>query len=111
MTVTQLLDRFLHSDLPRSMEIFCPEIVISVTIVLLLLSRLMGAEKLIPACWIALFGTLVAFTGVILQFIFLQAPEGNWFLNPLYAIFRLSPEGVGTFPFTSPASTIRFAIS
>jgi NADH-quinone oxidoreductase subunit N len=96
MNVTQLLDQFLQQDLARSLQIFLPELILSFTIVLLLLSRLLGLSKAIPGCWIALIGTLVAFVAVWMQFSYLKNPDGGWLWNSLVGLFHLTPAGVGT---------------
>lgn len=107
MTVTQLLDRFVNGDLARSLEIFCPEIILSATIVALLLSRLTGLDRRVPACWIALIGVLIAFGGVFTQFFYVRTPDVDiltgglsGILKPalklMYAVYGPSAEGVGT---------------
>ncbi|MBX3441299.1 MAG: NADH-quinone oxidoreductase subunit N [Planctomyces sp.] len=107
MTVTQLLDRFISVDLLRSLEIFCPELILSATVVLLLLCRMIGVDRRIPACWIALAGSLAAFLGVVVQLRFMQSPglelPSDFFgwaiggaVRGLAALFHLTEEGVGT---------------
>ncbi|HVJ84989.1 MAG TPA: NADH-quinone oxidoreductase subunit N [Caulifigura sp.] len=95
MTVTQLLDQF-QGDLARSLEIFVPELILSVTVVLLLLSRLCNLERILPACWIALFGALGAFLAVFAQFAYLRSGGSIPGLGFLNTIFQLSESGVGT---------------
>ncbi len=81
------------------MEIFCPEIVLCATIVLLLLVRLFDKEETLPPCWIALIGALVAFAGLLSQFTFLTAASGSIeTIEPLEWLFRkfgLSADGAG----------------
>src|SRR5690242_20138392 len=95
MTVTQLLDQF-QGDLWRSLEIFVPELILSVTVVLLLLSRLFNLDRAIPACWIALLGALAAFLAVFAQFAYVRTGGGIGGLQFLNSIFSLSETGVGT---------------
>jgi NADH-quinone oxidoreductase subunit N len=95
MTVTQLLDLF-QGDLWRSLEIFVPELILSVTVVLLLLSRLFNLDRAIPACWIALIGALAAFLAVFAQFAYVRTGGGIGGLQFLNSIFCISELGVGT---------------
>ncbi|OAI57884.1 hypothetical protein AYO47_01480 [Planctomyces sp. SCGC AG-212-M04] len=95
MTVTQLLDLF-QGDLSRSLEIFVPELILSATVVLLLLSRLCNLDRAIPACWIALLGALAAFLAVFAQFAYVRTGGGIGGLQFLNAIFHVTETGVGT---------------
>ena len=96
MTVTQLLDQF-QGDLWRSLEIFVPELILSATVVLLLLSRLFNLDRVLPACWIALFGGLAAFLAVFAQFAYLRTGGGpTGMLSWVTSAFCLSEAGVGT---------------
>jgi len=94
MTVTQLLDQF-QSDLWRSLEIFVPELILSVTVVLLLLSRLFNLERLLPACWVALLGALAAFLAVFAQFAYVRTGGAMGGMQFLSSIFGLTETGVG----------------
>ncbi len=96
MTVTELLNQFLQGDLARSLEIFLPELILCATVVLLLLSRLTGLDRCVPACWIALTGALLAFVAVFSQFAFLRAGGAMGSLQFLDGVFGLSQSGVGT---------------
>ena len=105
MTVQQILDGLINGDLPRAIEIFAPELVLCASIVLLLLTRMIFGVQRIPACWVALLGSLVAFTGVFAQFMYLKtdllitgaAETGvELFAAKLASAFYLSPEGVGS---------------
>ncbi len=95
MTVTQLLDQF-QGDLFRSLEIFVPELILSATVVLLLLSRLFNLDRAIPACWIALFGALAAFLAVFAQFAYVRTGGALGGMQMLESVFGLSEGGVGT---------------
>ena len=91
------LIRDLLLELPRSVEIFVPELILSATIMLLLLSRVMGFDKKVPPCWIAVIGSLLAFMGVFGQFMFLKS-GGNahtQVVRTLYELLQLSADGVG----------------
>ncbi|QDT55437.1 NADH-quinone oxidoreductase subunit N [Caulifigura coniformis] len=94
MTVTQLLDQF-QGDLWRSLEIFVPELILSVTVVLLLLSRLCNFDRLLPACWVALLGALAAFLAVFAQFAYVRTGGAMGGLHFLSTIFGLTETGVG----------------
>ncbi|QDT34963.1 NADH-quinone oxidoreductase subunit N [Thalassoglobus polymorphus] len=98
MPVQSILDQVLKQEIPRSLEIFAPELVLCVTVVLLLLWRMLGLHSKAPTCWIALFGSLLAFFGAFAQFMYLKsngvdATEG---LKLLFSVWPLSAENVGT---------------
>jgi NADH-quinone oxidoreductase subunit N len=95
MTVTQLLDLF-QGDLLRSLEIFVPELILSATVILLLLSRLFNLDRAIPACWIGLLGALAAFLAVFAQFAYVRTGGGIGGLQFLNSIFHVTETGVGT---------------
>lgn len=68
MSVSKILDALLQHDLPRSLQIFVPELILCGTIVALLLVRLFGMEKRLPSCWVVLIGGMLAFGGAFTQF-------------------------------------------
>ena len=88
----------LLKELPRSVEIFVPELILSATIVLLLLSRVLGCDKKVPPCWTAIIGSLVAFMAVFAQFMYLKTgPDAHTqVVRTLYEVLQLSGDGVGT---------------
>lgn len=102
MTVQDILNALLTGDIPRSLQIFAPELVLCVVIVALLLSRLFGTDRKVPATWVALFGSLIAFAAVFAQFMYLNRdaiPDGSFrgtLTDFLSGIFHYSDEGVGT---------------
>ncbi len=97
MTVTSLLDALLQRDLPRSLEIFVPELLLCATIVALLLVRLFGCQKRIPSCWVALIGSLLAFMAVFAQFKYVVdgGAYDEGMAASLYQWFGLSESGAG----------------
>jgi NADH-quinone oxidoreductase subunit N len=97
MTFESLLQGLIEGDLPRAAQIFAPELVLCATIVALLLVRMLCGVQKLPACWVALIGTLVAFLGVFAQFMYLKtaAPE-SLHLDWLFRAARITEEGVGT---------------
>ena len=97
MTVTSILDALLQRDLPRSLEVFVPELVLCVTIVALLLVRLFGCQRKIPSCWVALIGSLVAFVAVFSQFKYVidGGPHATGIAAQLFDFFCLSESGAG----------------
>ncbi|MBL8851279.1 MAG: NADH-quinone oxidoreductase subunit N [Planctomycetaceae bacterium] len=97
MTFDSLINGLVSGDLPRSAQIFAPELVLCVTIVALLLVRMLCGVQKLPACWVALIGTLLAFVGVFAQFMYLKtaSPEAldiDW----LFRAARITEDGVGT---------------
>ena len=97
MTLDSILTGLINGDLPRAAEIFAPELVLCATIVLLLLVRMCCGVSKLPACWVALIGTLLAFTGVFAQFMFLKTnPISDGSLDWLYRVTLISEDGVGT---------------
>lgn len=97
MSVTSILNHVLGKEIPRSLEIFSPELVLCVTVVLLLLWRMFELHRKLPSCWIALAGSLLAFFGMFAQFMFLKTngadPDG---LYGLYSAWGITVEHVGT---------------
>lgn len=97
MTFDSIIHGLINGDLPRSVQIFAPELVLCVTIVLLLLARMFFGVQKLPACWVALIGTLVAFLGVFAQFMYLKtASPGALDLDWLFRAARITEDGVGT---------------
>jgi NADH-quinone oxidoreductase subunit N len=97
MSLDSLISGLTNGDLPRAAEIFAPELVLCATIVLLLLVRMCCGVTKLPACWVALIGTLLAFTGVFAQFMFLKTdPISEGGLDWLYRAAQISEDGVGT---------------
>jgi NADH-quinone oxidoreductase subunit N len=96
MSVHAILNHFLGEELPRSVEIFAPELVLCATILAMLFLRMFEWHRRLPACWIALAGSLLTFFGVFAQFLYLKtgAVEGTG-LAGLYGLWGLSESGVG----------------
>jgi NADH-quinone oxidoreductase subunit N len=67
MTFDLLLHRFL-SDTKSSLELYLPSLALCATIVLMLLNRLSGLDRRLPAYGTALGGTVLAFLVALLQF-------------------------------------------
>lgn len=97
MSVAAILDALTQHDLPRSLEIFTPELVLCGTIVALLLVRLFGQDGRIPPAWVALFGSLAAFVAVFGQFMFVvqTGPVEGGLLGGLFEQLRLTEAGAG----------------
>ncbi|RLS55191.1 MAG: NADH-quinone oxidoreductase subunit N [Planctomycetota bacterium] len=98
MSANTLIDELWTQDFYRSVEIFVPELILSATIVLLLLSRIMGCDKKVLPCWTAVGGVLLSFAAVFGQFLYLKT-GGNSSTPPVQTLFeltRLSEDGVGT---------------
>ena len=97
MSANTLISDLLH-ELPRSVQIFVPELILSTTIVLLLLSRIIGFDKKVPPCWTAIIGSLLAFMAVFAQFMFLKTGihPHTQIAQTLYELLQLSDAGVGT---------------
>lgn len=98
MTFDALLQGLIQGDLPRALEIFAPELVLCTTIVALLLARMLFGVHKLPACWVALIGTMLAFGGVFAQFMYLKSmPAGA--ATPLDWLYRaawITEAGAGT---------------
>jgi NADH-quinone oxidoreductase subunit N len=102
MSVSEILERVIRGDLPRSLEVFAPELVLCVTIIALLFGRMLGCERWMPPYGMALLGCLMAFTGVLTQFVYFTTssvaaadmPLGV--VDGLFDLFRLTSEGIGT---------------
>lgn len=96
MTVHQILTQFRSHEIPRSLEIFAPEILLCVTIVLMLLIRMTGWNRRLPVNFVALIGSLVVFIGIFAQFMFLRVGSESNVLTALYDLWHLTPANVGT---------------
>jgi NADH-quinone oxidoreductase subunit N len=97
MTFETLLNSLIGGDLPRSAQIFAPELVLCVTIVALLLVRMLVGVQKLPACWVALGGSLIAFLGLFAQFMYLKtASPATTGFDWLFNAARLTEAGVGT---------------
>lgn len=97
MSVSAILDALTQRDLPRSLQIFTPELLLCGSIVLLLLVRLCGQERRIAPAWVALLGSLAAFIAVFGQFMF-TVQTGPLATGPLATLFdwlSLTPNGAG----------------
>ncbi len=96
MSVHSILNQF-SEEISRSLEIFAPEIVLCITIVLLLLWRMFDLHHKMPSCWLALAGSLIAFFGVFAQFMYLKPGGADAEdLRFLYNIWGISATNVGT---------------
>lgn len=97
MPVSAILDALTQHDLPRSLQIFTPELVLCGTIVLLLLVRLTGQDRRVSPAWVALLGSLFAFVAIFGQFMFVvqAGPEAPGLLGKLYGWLGLTASGVG----------------
>ena len=98
MPVSEILDALIQHDLPRSLQIFTPELLLCATIVLLLLVRLFGQDRRIAPAWVALLGSLVTFVAVFGQFMYVvqTGPVEGGMLSSLYNTLGLTAEGAGT---------------
>lgn len=72
MNFSGLINKVLDDTLNRSLFQFAPELVLSVTVVLLLLGRLFGCDKWIRPYWTAFAGAFIAFGISLLQFAYMQ---------------------------------------
>lgn len=78
------------------MQIFAPELVLCATILALLFLRMFEWHRRLPSCWIALFGSLLAFLGVFAQFLYLKSGAVDGLgIGWMAEFWRLSPAGVG----------------
>jgi NADH-quinone oxidoreductase subunit N len=74
MDFQALFQQFLHGGVAEqasifdSVSIFLPELVLSCTIVLMLVARLISLDRLIPTHWFAIFGGMTSFIFVLQQF-------------------------------------------
>jgi len=96
MSVHQILTQFGAHELPRSLQIFAPELVLCITIILLLLFRMTGLSRRLPVHLVALLGSLIVFIGVFTQFMYQRVGVDNNVLQALYDLWRVTDNGVGT---------------
>ena len=96
MSVSQILTELLDNELPRSVQIFAPEVVLCLSIVVMLLVRLFEAHHRFPMSAVALIGSLLTFIGVFTQFMYIKVGVDNNVLKALYDVWGITPEGVGT---------------
>ncbi|WP_437187108.1 NADH-quinone oxidoreductase subunit N [Planctomicrobium sp. SH668] len=96
MSVNQILTQLLSYELPRSLEIFAPELVLCVTIILLLLARMTGWDRRISVQTLALIGASFVFLGVFAQFMYLRSGEATGLMNDLFELWGVSAAGTGT---------------
>ena len=74
MDFQSLLQQFLSGSVAQqastysSLFVFAPELVLSLSIVLMLLARLTDFDRIIPTCWITLLGGMASFMIVLYQF-------------------------------------------
>ena len=74
MDFEALFKQFLSGDVAqqasilRSLTIFLPELVLSSSIVLMLVARLVSLDRIIPTHWFALLGGMTSFVIVLFQF-------------------------------------------
>jgi NADH-quinone oxidoreductase subunit N len=97
MSVSAILDSLTRYDLPRSLQIFTPELLLCGTIVLLLLVRLVGLSQRIAPAWVALLGSLAGFIAIFGQFMY-AVQTGPMETGPLAALYdwlHLTPLGAG----------------
>ncbi|MEZ6064916.1 MAG: NADH-quinone oxidoreductase subunit N [Planctomycetaceae bacterium] len=115
MSVTSILDTLIQHELPRSLQIFTPELFLCGTVVVMLLVRVFNLGEKIPAQWVALFGALIVFLAVFTQFVAVAREQGmlpvsvavddgaaakvayseGAQFNSLYKLFRVRANGVG----------------
>lgn len=97
MAPSKIIDNLLNVDLPRSLEIFLPEILLCAVVVAMLVLRVVGRDRKLGACWVALIGSLIAFLAVFGQFMFVwtngQIESGG--LAAINNLFQISMQGVG----------------
>jgi NADH-quinone oxidoreductase subunit N len=101
MNISSLFNSLIEDTLGRSLGHFAPELALSVTVVVLLLSRLCGCDKKCPPYWTALIGALVAFVFAFAQFVYLK-PGGidsvfsllHVPINALFGLLNLDPANV-----------------
>lgn len=97
MSVSELLNAVIKHDLLRSLQIFTPELILCVTIVILLLLRMTELHRRFPTHTVALFGSLLAFLGVFAQFVYVRVgPDENTVLKALFDVYHLTGDGMVT---------------
>ena len=96
MSVSSILNHVLGNEVPRSLEIFAPELVLCLTVVLLLLWRMFELHRSLPSSWIALIGSLIAFFGTFAQFMYLKTGGTAESFQYLFNTWGLTAAYVGT---------------
>ncbi|WP_437205799.1 NADH-quinone oxidoreductase subunit N [Planctomicrobium sp. SH664] len=97
MSVTTLIEELTQHDLPRSLQIFVPELILSVGLVVLLFVRMLDLQKRLPTNAVALTASLLAFLAVFAQFMYLKVgPDSANVLTALYECCGITEAGVGT---------------
>ncbi|SFI17327.1 NADH-quinone oxidoreductase subunit N [Planctomicrobium piriforme] len=96
MSVHEILNLLLRHDLPRSIEIFAPELVLCGTIIALLFVRMCGLQRKVPVHVVALLGGLLVFVGVFTQFMYLRVADEQGLLKTLTEMWHLTQAGAGT---------------
>jgi NADH-quinone oxidoreductase subunit N len=96
MFLHQQINQLLHHELPRSLEIFAPEMMLCVAVLLLLLGRMLGWQRRVPMHGIALLGALLVFLGVFAQFLFLRGGTASGVPALLTNLWQLTHAGAGT---------------
>lgn len=74
MTFPTLLEKLVQETTQTSLGCFAPELIVCGTIVVLLLARLVGADRGLPTYWLAMIGSVAAFVAAYFQFAGLQQP-------------------------------------
>jgi NADH-quinone oxidoreductase subunit N len=97
MSVHSILQQLTSYDLPRSLQIFTPELLLCATILLLIFGRLIGLDRRVPSNLIALGGSMIAFIACITHYLYMGSGNApNPFVGDLATLFRVTSEGVGT---------------
>ncbi len=96
MSVPEILNQLIRHDLPRSLEIFAPELVLCGTVIALLLARMIGGTRKLPLHAVALVGAMTVFLGVFTQFMYLKGASAEGILEALFQTWKMSPTGTGT---------------
>ncbi len=95
MSAREILNQLLSHDLPRSLEIFAPELVLCGVIVSMLLAKMLKVDRKFPLHALALLGGMVVFLGVFTQFMYLRTASDSGVLTSLFQLWQVSPTGVG----------------
>ncbi|MCA8996340.1 MAG: NADH-quinone oxidoreductase subunit N [Planctomycetaceae bacterium] len=96
MSVNEIIEHALKGEiLPRSVQIFGPEIALCLTILALLFVRMFEIHRRLPTNLVALLGALIAFLGVFSQFMYVKGGSEIPAMMALFQAWGLTPEGVG----------------
>jgi len=95
MSAHEILNQLLRYDLPRSLEIFAPELVLCGTIIFLLLARMLRWDRVVPVHVLALLGAMLVFFGVFAQFMFLRNASDSSLMTLFYRLWQISADGTG----------------